>query len=377
VVLLIAAGLLLRSYWRERGADLGCDPSNVLTMSFSLPAAKYDTPEKVVAFSESLTQRLRALPGVRAAGLGYIVPGAGQGGDNNFIIPEHPAPVAGTALPDALYRAADPGYFNTLRIPLLSGRFFTRDDRFDRPRTIIISRRLARQYFPGEDPLGKHIFLGATGITYEIVGVVGDTLHRVGQPIQPTMYLPVLEGDSTPWGLALVVRTAGDPLKMAVPVQKVFAQLDPQQPVEDVFTLQQIVERSLGNASLSATLVLAFAALSLLLASVGLYGVLSYLTTQRTAEIGVRMALGAQRPQVLRLMLGDGLRPALYGLVLGLAAAAATVRLIRSMLYQTESLDPAVFAGVAAMLLAVAALACLIPAWRASRINPMLALRMD
>lgn len=377
VVLLIAAGLLLRSYWQQRTADLGCNPSNVLTMGFSLPATKYDTPAKVIAFSQTLLERLRALPGVRAAGLGYVVPGAGYNSDNMFTIPEHPPIPPGAALPEALYRTADPGYFAALQIPLLSGRFFSSDDRAGHPRTIIISRKLAQQYFPGENPLGRHILIGATETTYEIVGVVGDTLYQVGKPIFPTMYLPVLSGDSNPWGFSLVVRTAADPLAMAVPVQKVFAQIDPQQPVEDVVTLQQIIEHSLGNASLSASLVLAFAVLSLLLASVGLYGVLSYLTTQRTPEIGVRMALGAQRFQVLRLMLGDGLRPALYGLVLGLALAAATVRLIQSMLYRTQSLDPAIFAAVAATLLVVAAVACLVPAWRASRINPMQALRME
>jgi ABC-type antimicrobial peptide transport system permease subunit len=254
---------------------------------------------------------------------------------------------------------------------------FTSDDRPGHPETIIISQRLAQQYFPGENPIGQHILIGATGEKRQIVGVVGDTVYQVGEPIMPAMYLPVLSGTSNPWGFALVVRTASDPLAMAVPVQKVFSQLDPQQPVSDVFTLQQIVERSLGNASLSASLVLAFAVLSLLLASVGLYGVLSYLTTQRTAEIGVRMALGAQRRQVLSLMLGDGLSPALYGLVLGLGAAAATVRLIESMLYRTEPLDPGIFMVVAGTLLIVAALACLVPAWRASRIDPMQALRIE
>jgi putative ABC transport system permease protein len=168
-----------------------------------------------------------------------------------------------------------------------------------------------------------------------------------------------------------------DPLQFSMPLQKQIASLDPELPVSHVFTMQQIIEQSLGNASLSASLVLAFAVLSLLLASVGLYGVLSYLTMQRTGEIGVRMALGAQREQVLRLMLSDGLRPALYGVVLGLAASAGAVRLIESMLYGTRPLDPAIFAAVAATLLVVAALACLVPAWRASRIDPMQALRTE
>jgi predicted permease len=304
------------------------------------------------------------------------VPGAGNGGDNTFSIPEHPPISSGAALPDALYAVADPGYFSALQIPLLSGRFFTNNDRAGRPKTIIISHQLAQQYFPGENPLGRHIVNGATGNAYEIVGVVGDTLYQVGKPGKPTMYVPVLNGDNN-FGFTVVARTAADPLSISVPIQNLIAQLDPQLPVHDVFTMQQIIERSLGNASLSATLVLGFAVLSLILASVGLYGVLSYLTTQRTGEIGVRMALGAQREQVLRLMLGDGLRPAIYGLTLGLAASIGTVRLIQSMLYGTRPLDPAIFSAVAATLLGVAALACLVPAWRASRIEPMQALRTE
>jgi len=377
VALLIAAGLLLKSYWRQRTADLGCTTENVLTMFYSLPSAQYDTPGKVNAFNESLLERVRAMPGVRAAGLGFVVPGAGIGSDNTFSIPEHPTTPPNTAQPDALYRTADAGYFRALEIPLLSGRFFTADDGASHPNTIIVSRKLAQQYFPGENPLGKHIVISLTGEKYEIVGVVGNTLYQVGQPGFATFYLPVLSGDGSR-GFSLVVRTSSpDPLAFAIPVQKQIAQLDPQLPVSDVFTLSQIVEQSLGNASLSATLVLSFAVLSLLLASVGLYGVLSYLTTQRTAEIGVRIAFGAKRSQVLSFMLADGLRPALYGLALGLAAAAAIMHLIQSMLYETPALDPHIFAAVAALLAAVASVACLIPAWRASRIDPMQALRTE
>jgi ABC-type antimicrobial peptide transport system permease subunit len=212
---------------------------------------------------------------------------------------------------------------------------------------------------------------------YQIVGVVGNMLWRVGQPEKPAMYFPVLNAN-VDGGLTLAVRAASDPLALSVPIQKQIAELDPELPVSDVFTMQQIIEQSLGNASLSASLVLAFAVLSLMLASVGLYGVLSYLTTQRTGEIGIRIALGAQREQVLRLMLADGLRPALFGLVLGLAASVAAVRLIDStMLYETQPLDPTVFAAVATTLLVVAALACLAPAWRASRLDPMQALRTE
>lgn len=191
------------------------------------------------------------------------------------------------------------------------------------------------------------------------------------------LYSPLLARSHNIDQIALAVRTASDPLAFSIPVQKQIAALDPDLPVSDVMTMDQIIGESVGSASLSATLVFVFAVLSLLLASVGLYGVLSYLATQRTPEIGIRIALGAQREQVLRFMLVDGLRPALLGLVFGLAGSAATVRLIRSMLYETQPLDPAVFATVAAALLLVAALACLAPAWRASRLDPMQALRIE
>src|SRR5437016_236910 len=377
VVLLIAAGLLLKSFWRLRTTDVGSATGNVLTMGYSLPAKKYDSPEKMNAFNETLLEQVRAMPGVRAAALGSMVPGAGAGEDDSFTIPERPPSAPGTALPDALYRTADPGYFIALQIPLLKGRFFTSGDRVGRPKTVIINRLLAQQYFSGEDPLGKHLHVAPRGNSdYEIVGVVADTLYQVGQSVKATMYFPVFNGE-TDMGLTLAVRAAADPLSFSVPIQKKITELDPELPVSDVLTIQQIIERSLGNASLSASLVLGFAVLSLILASVGLYGVLSYLTTQRTGEIGVRMALGAQREEELRLMLGDGLRPALYGLTIGLVASIGAVRLIQSMLFGTRPLDPAIFAFVAASMLVVAALACLVPAWRASRIDPMQALRTE
>jgi putative ABC transport system permease protein len=379
VVLLIAAGLLLKSFWRLRATDVGCATDNVLTMSYSLANKKYDSPDKVNAFNEKLLERVRIVPGVRAAALGSEVPGTGANEDDSFSIPEHPPTAPGAALPDALYRTADPGYFSALQIPLLQGRFFTSADRAGHPKTVIIDNMLAQQYFPGENPLGKHLHVVARGNSdYEIVGIVANTLYQVGQPGRPTMYVPVLNGDNgMGMGVTLAVRMAADPLTVSVPIQKQIAELDPELPVSDVFTMQQIIERSLGNASLSASLVLGFAVLSLILASVGLYGVLSYLTTQRTGEIGVRMALGARREQVVRLMLGDGLRPALYGLVLGLVASAGAVRLMQSMLYGTRPLDPAIFTAVTATLLAVAVLACLVPAWRAARIDPMQALRTE
>jgi predicted permease len=377
VVLLVAAGLLLKSFWRLRSTNLGCTTANVFTMGYSLPAENYNSPEKVNAFNEDLLRRVEALPAVQAAALASVVPGAGAREDDAFTIPEHPPVAGGAALPDAILRLVSPEYFSAFQIPLASGRFFTSDDRAGRPKTVIVSRQLARQYFPGEDPVGKHLHLVPFGnADYEIVGVAADTLYQVGQPSKATMYLPVLNGDST-MGFTLAVRTASDPLALSIPIQKQIAELDPQLPVIDVLTMEQVIGESLGNQMFSATLLLAFAILSLLLASVGLYGVLSYLMTLRMVEMGIRIALGSRRGQVVRLMLVDGLRPALFGLGFGLIASALAVRVIRSMLYETQPLDPAIFTAVAATLLAVAALACLVPAWKASRIDPMRALRFE
>jgi putative ABC transport system permease protein len=377
VVLLIAAGLLIKSFIRLRATDVGAVTDNVLTLDFGLPAQKYATPEKKLAFDDALLERLRALPGVRGVALGAVMPGAGYHGDDVFTVVEHPPLKAGEELPDALYRSADPGYFSALEIPLVSGRFFTTQDRGERGNKVIISRELARKYFGTENPIGKHLNVPAYAKgDFEIVGVVADIVWRVGEPVKPIMYFPLSLGDNDS-GLSLAVRTMSDPLAMSVPVQKQFAALDPQLPVSDVMTLQQVIGDSLDNASFSATLVLAFAVLSLALASVGLYGVLSYLMTQRITEIGIRIAMGAQRQQVLKMMLADGLRPAVMGLVFGLAASAAAVRLMKSMLYETKALDPSIYLAVAATLLMVAVLACLVPAWRASRLNPATALRAE
>jgi putative ABC transport system permease protein len=297
-------------------------------------------------------------------------------------VKEHPPLKAGEDRPDALVNWADPGYFSALGIPLVSGRFFTNDERGPRSYKVIVSRQLVRQYFPGDDPIGKHLHVPAhfhagapADVDYEIVGVAGDTLYQVGKESKATMYFPTLEGSAG--GNMLAVHTASNPLQFSVPVQRQIASLDSGLGVSDVRTMKQVIGESLVNARLSATLVLAFAILSLLLASVGLYGVLSYLATQRTSELGIRMALGAQRDQLLQLMLVDGLRPALFGLGLGLVVSFAATRIFQSMLFGTRPLDPVVLSGVIATLLAVAVLACLIPAWRASRLDPMKALRTE
>lgn len=375
VVLLIGAGLLLTSYDKLRATDLGCITENVLKMDLTLPQARYKQPPQVVNFFETLLTHVRNYGGVAAAGLVFpVVPGDGHRGDNGFAIAEHP-PLPLGKMQDALHRWVDPGYFAAIGIPILRGHTLDDNQQPGHATEVIISKTFERQFFPHEDPIGKHLITwGKRRLT--IVGVVGDTSTGAGDQIRPAMYFPLFAAEDIN-GAALVVRSERDVTVFSLPVQRIVAQLDRDLPVSDVLTMDQVMGRNTMDASFDATLLVVFAALSLLLAAVGLFGVLSYIVTQRTSEIGIRIALGAGREQVLRLVLADGLRPALFGLVFGLLASAGTVHLIESMLYDTEPLDPTIFAAVAAVLLLVAALACLLPAWRASRLDPMQALRTE
>lgn len=374
VVLLVAAGLLLRSFQQLRTSDLGVPIDNVLTMQVGLPEARYKTPEEKINFFETLITRVRALPGVRSAGFVSSAPGQGWGGDFLITVKEHPPLPKGVGL-DMMIRTADPGYFSAIQIPLLEGRTFTSAERLKRSNVAIISQTAARRFLPNEDPIGKHINITYVDQTFEVVGVVADTRWNVSQPPSPTMYVPLYSGSND--GTTLILRAEHNADALAIPVQKIIGNLDHDLPVSGVETLRETIGKSTLDSAFDSLLVLSFAVIALLLAAAGLFGVLSYTVSQRTNEIGVRIALGARRPQVLRMMLADGLRPALVGLVLGLGASAATVRLIESMLYETKPLDPAVFAAVTGALLVVAAFACVIPAWRAAHLDPMQALRTE
>ena len=379
VTLLVSAGLLFKSFVRLRTADLGCAMDHVLTMKYGLPEKQYDTREKIIAFHESLLERVRGLPGVRSAALVSTAPGDGYEGDDVFTIPERPTSSFQLQY-DALYRTVDPNYFTTMRIPLLRGRFFSDQERLTRDHYVVISKKFADQFFSGDNPVGKHISDVRIGAAqpYEIIGVVGDTLWDVTKPTKATMYFPILSGIPDQASEAtIVVRTTEDPLALSIPIQQQIAALDPALPVYDILTIDQIVGKTTASQSFSATLVLAFAALSLLLAAIGLYGVLSYLVTQRVREIGIRIALGAQRSQVLQMVLLDGLRPVFIGLLIGLAGGAVAGALIRSILYGTSPLDPFVLVVMVGCLLLTAAASCALPAVRAATMDPMLALRNE
>jgi putative ABC transport system permease protein len=375
VVLLVGAGLLLKSFAELHSAKMGCAIANVLTMGLNLPDAKYETASRRVVFFERLLGQVRQTPGVRAAGFVTVLPGNGHFEDNTFSIAARPPLAPGESL-DAVDRAVDPGYFSAMDIPLLRGRFFTDAERLEKATSAIISEAMARKFFPNEDPLGKTLIIDWAGRpNFEIVGIVSDVLSNLDRPPEPTMYFPLAMGRFA-YG-ALVVRSTGDVNSLALPIQREIARLDSDLPISDVLTMEQIIGKSTGTAMFDAALVLVFAVLALALAAVGLYGLLSYTVTQRTGEIGLRIALGAQRPAVLRLVLSDGLRPIGWGLALGLIGGAISAQLIRSELFGVKPWDFAVFAGVVLAVLGVGLAASAFPAWHASRCDAMLALRCE
>jgi len=372
VLLLIGAGLLLKSYQRLRSADMGCITQNVITMHLGIPDARYSTPASRANFYDTLLERVRALRGVDAAGFASVVPGQGQATDWAVTILEHPPLPQGKGM-TVLGRWADPQYFGAMGIPIVEGRTFDANKRLDAANEVVISESFRKRYFPGEDPLDKH--LRVRGRDAVIVGIVGDTRYEIGEAPEPVQYLPLAAGVETVG--TLVIRSSHDPEQFALPVQRIVSDMDVDLPVSDILTMNQLLGKSTLDQSFNTTLLVAFATLSLILAAVGLFGVMSYVAAQRTNEIGIRIALGAKREHVMRKMLLDGMWPAVVGLVVGLAASLEASRLMRDLLYEIKPLDPEVFAAVAATLLAAAVFACIVPAWRASRLDPMQALRAE
>ena len=379
LVLLVGAGLLLNSFFRLTNIPPGIDPRNVLTMQVSLPDKKYPDAAHRTAFFEQVLERTGNLPGVESAGVIRTLPLGGWPAGSSFTISGRlDQPEAGHFMD---FDFCSPDFFRTVGIPLIKGRTFDARDKAGAPGVVIINEALAREHFPNEEPLGKRIhleaFTGKVDDGWEIVGVVGDVRQRgLGEDVRPCIYRPqafsFLGNDRN-----LVVRTTGAPLAMAETVRKAVLKVDPAQPVTNIRTLEEVVADSVAQRQFILTLLGGFAGAALLLAAIGLYGVITCAVSQRTREIGIRMALGAQRTDVLRLVLRQGMRLTMIGIGLGLLGGIALTRVLQNQLYEVNTTDPLTFGTVSVLLLAISLFACCLPALRAAKVDPMEALRNE
>jgi putative ABC transport system permease protein len=406
LILLVGAGLMINSLLRLLRVDPGFRADNALTMQISLPEAKYpnDRPDLTLTFYRRLVERVASLPGVESAGLTSALPLTNSGSSRLFSIEGRPAPKSLEEIPVMQFRQTGGDYFNALAIPLVKGRYLRLGDTRDALPVAVINESLARLHFPNEDPIGKRVWLGPPeelipselippGMNVDlkefrftrwtIVGVVKDVLHNgLNRQGQPEIYVPNEQNgnnkipDATR-SMYLAVRTTADPLSLTAAVRRQVFEIDKEQPVADVATMGQLLATSLSQSRLSALLLAIFGAVALVLAAVGVYGVMSYAVTERVREIGVRMALGATRRNVLWLVVGRGMALAGAGVLIGMAVALALTRLMKTLLFGVTAADPLTFAVIALLMTAVALLAALVPARRATKVDPMVALRSE
>ena len=377
LVLLVGAGLLVRSFLELRNVRPGFEPQNLLTAGIGLPQNKYPSEASQAAFYKQVLERVSALPGVKAVGGVEPLPMSGNNWSTTVTVEGRPAPPPGQRQRTQT-RVVSPGYHRAMGIPLLRGRLFTEQDTAASPKVVVVSESFARQIFPGEEAVGKRVKPTlAPNFTAEIVGVVGDVKHRaLDETPSPELYASYQQAPQ-PF-LALVVRaepavTAG----LTNSIREAVLQIDADQPLYNVKTMDELLSDTVAGRRFQMTLLGLFAAVALALASVGVFGVMSYSVTRRTHEIGVRVALGAQRRDVLRLVVGQGMALVGAGIALGLAASLALTRLIAALLYGVSASDPLIYSAVALLLATVALLACYLPARRAAKVDPMVALRYE
>jgi len=381
LALLAGAGLMIRTLWNLRQQYGSLDPEKLLTVRTSLPEKKYEEHSKREAFYDQVLARVEALPGVTAAGYSTSVPLAWKGGSTGITIEGR------TSKPgefnDALHRQISNGYLQTINAGLREGRFFDGRDRLQTEPVAIVNETLARVHWPGESALGKRFKFGPVTSKRPWVTVVGVTadLRQMGvsAPVKAEVYVSYRQANYYTWFAPrdLVVRTTGDPASLVTGVREAVQSADPYQPISAVMTMEQLLGEETVTQRLGMGLLAAFAALALLLATIGIYGVLSFFVTEHTAEIGVRLALGAQPNRILAMVMKKGMRLALIGVAAGLAASLALTRFVRSLLFEISPTDPLTLSGVALLLVVVALAACYIPARRAMKVDPMVALRCD
>jgi len=380
LVLLVGASLLIRSFLALSHEDPGFAREGVLTLRLQLPAAKYREPARVAAFHEQLIERLAALPGVESSAAGSTLLLSrlpNSAGINIEGRPPLPSDVVNLPVP---YDSVSPEFFTTLQIPLRRGRFFSRADGPESQEVAIVNEAFVRRFFPGEDPLGKRVTFGTPGRPdtqwQTIVGVVADTKRGgFGRPPWAEVYFPMRQAPDP--RVLVLLRTGGDPLALAAAAQAAVWSIDRDQAISGIRTVRELLAQQEANRWFTTLLLGLFASVALVLALIGIYGVIAYSTAQRTQEIGIRLALGADRRSVLRLVLAGGLRIALVGLALGLAGALVLTRVLSSLLYGVGARDPLTFVVVPAVLLLVALAACWVPASRAMRVDPLTALRAE
>jgi putative ABC transport system permease protein len=376
LVLLVGAGLLVKSFFRLQQVETGVRPENVLTMRVSLPAARYDTVQKSAAFYSEVLGRVSALPGVEEAGVINMLPLQRYGYNGDIEIEGH-EPLPPDRMPLTERRVVSAGYFRALGIPLLEGRLFDATEEHDSARSVMVSQTLARTFFPEGSAVGKRVRTdGPDWLT--IVGVVGDVRQSgVTQPSRPEVFFPYTASYASGGGMTLVLKGASDPNDLIASVRREVQSVDPNQPVYNVLTMQEVIDRSISNSRLNMVLLSVFAGLATLLAVIGIYSVMSYLVTQHTREIGIRIALGASRANILRLVIGRGLWLTVAGIAIGALAAFGLTRLMSSLLYGVTGADPTTYTLVSALLLLVALAACYVPARRAMKVDPLVALRYE
>jgi putative ABC transport system permease protein len=378
LVLLVGAGLMMKSMYRLLQVDPGFRPERVLTMEINLRTAQYSKPEASLNFWRQALDKVRALPGIDTAALGTVLPLSGNHNRGDITVEGMPTPELGK-FPHPDYHTISSSYIDALGIPLLRGRNFTDADTDTAPRVALINATMARRFWPNEDATGKRFHWGHPGSKepwIEIIGVVGDTkLYGLANPSRLELYMPFQQSRAN--DMFLVLRSTIDPASLTPAIREAVASIDKDQPVFNVNTMTQLVNDSVATRHITLVLLGLFSALALVLAAIGIYGVIAYSVQQRTHEIGIRMALGAQRSDVLRLVVGHGVKLAALGIAIGVAAAFGLTRLMSSLLFGTGSTDPITFASAAAILLLVAVAACYIPARRAIAVDPMVALRYE